>query len=353
MTKQLPCLIAQLTLTLLLAVDGSVALSSEAAEASPLYEGKKLIQEKPRLENAVRQIWTKAYLPALTPEEKRRLSGLQLAFPLIREKPSLIDFSANSENDTISLSIGSLLFFEELSIAYAWLWANGYNLSTIDEYVAMLKYRKPSSFAGNRYPLPLPALHIPTSALANSKVDDLSLRFRNTAFAFILGHELGHIYHHHPLPGKIPTQQQIRDNETAADYFALELLRRTSTIPMGATLFFQASAYWFRNRGDYPNEQEWQSYLKEDAEHPLTADRLRLLAERMEVTAGDFARNESNKRFGIESVQFIARGITQIARILEDTNLQILMAKKSKKLLLLLARTLKNSSTRFLKIFAT
>lgn len=56
---------------------------------------------------------------------------------------------------------------------------------------------------GNRYPLPLLALHIPTNALANSKVDDLSLRFRNTAFAFILGHELGHIYHHHLLDDKM------------------------------------------------------------------------------------------------------------------------------------------------------
>ena len=328
MTKQKSCLIAKLTLTLLLAVECSLALTSEADDASPLYERKKLVQEKSRLENVMRQIWTKAYLPTLTPEEKKRLSGLQLEFPLIGKRHWSIDFSANSKENTVSLPIASLLFFEDLSIAYAWLWANGYNLSTIDEYVAMLKYRKPSDFMGNRYPLPLLALHIPTNALANSKVDDLSLRFRNTAFAFILGHELGHIYHHHLLDDKM-LLLQIRDNETAADYFALELLRRTSTIPMGATLFFQASAYWFPNRGDYPNEQEWQTHLKEEADHPLTADRLRLLAKRMEVTAGDFTRNESNKLSGIELVQFIARGITQIASILEDTNLQILMAKKA------------------------
>jgi hypothetical protein len=247
----------------------------------------------------------------------------------VYETSGLNDFRANSEKNTVSLSIGSLLFFEDLSIAYAWLWANGYNLSTIDEYGAMLRYRQPSSFAGNRYPLPLLALHIPPSALANSKVDALSLRLRNMAFAFILGHELGHIYYHHPLPSDDMLPQQIRDNETAADYFALELLRRTSTIPLGATLFFQASAYLFPNRRDYPNEQEWQIYLKKKAEHPLTADRLRLLARRIEVTAGDFARNEPHRRFGIESIQFMAQGITQIARILEDANLQILMAKKA------------------------
>jgi hypothetical protein len=327
MTKQMFFLIAALALTLLLAVECSLAVTPEASDVGHLYEEKKLVQEKSRLENVVRQIWTKAYLPAITPEETRRLSTVQLEFPLIGRARSPMDFSANAEKNTISLSIVSLLFFEDLSVAYAWLWANGYSLSTIDEYVAMLKYRKPSGFAGKRYPLPLQALHIPTSALANPKVDDLSLRFRNTAFAFILGHELGHIYHHHPLGGM--TLQQARSNEMAADYFALELLRRTATIPMGATLFFQASAYWFPHRGDYPNEQEWQTYLKEEAEHPLTADRLRILAQRMQAVATDFARNEPNKPFGIEAVQFIARGITQIASILEDTDLQILMAKKA------------------------
>ena len=327
MTKHVSFLSAALTVIVLLAAAGSSATTPEAGDVGRLYEEKKLVQEKSRLENVVRQIWTKAYLPALTPEEKRRLATVQLEFPLIGRARSPIDFSANAEKNTLSLSIVSLLFFEDLSIAYAWLWANGYSLSTIDEYVAMLKYRKPSVFAGKRYPLPLPALHIPTNALTNAKVDALSLRFRNTAFAFILGHELGHIYHQHPLGGI--TLQQARDNEIAADYFALELLRRTSTIPMGATLFFQASAYWFPHRGDYPNEQEWQTYLKEEAEHPLTTDRLRTLAKRMQAAAADFTRNEPHKSFGLEAVQFIARGITQIASILEDTDLQILMAKKA------------------------
>jgi hypothetical protein len=320
-------LIAQLTVIGLLAAADSPATALEANDVSYLYEEKKLVQEKSRLENVMRQIWTKAYLPALTPEEKRRLSTVQMDFPVIGRARSPIDFSANSEKNTVSLSVVSLLFFEDLSIAYAWLWANGYSLSTIDEYVAMLKYRKPSTFAGKRYPLPLPALHIPASALTNPKVDDLSLRFRNTAFAFILGHELGHIYHQHPLGGM--TLQQSRDNEIAADYFALELLRRTSTIPMGATLFFQASAYWFPHRGDYPHAQEWQTYLQEEAEHPLTADRLRTLARRMQAAAADFSRNEPNKSFGLEAVQFIARGITQIASVLEDTDLQIFMAQKA------------------------
>jgi hypothetical protein len=327
MRHQVSSFIAALTVTLLLAAACCSAATPEAGDVSRLYEEKKLVQEKPRLENVVRQIWTRAYFPALSPQERRRLSTVQLDFPLIGRARSPIDFSANSEKNTISLSIVSLLFFEDLSIAYAWLWASGYSLSTIDTYVAMLKYRQPSVFVGKRYPLPLPALHIPTNALTNPKVDELSLRFRNTAFAFILGHELGHIYHRHALGGM--TLQQARDNEIAADHFALELLRRTSTIPMGATLFFQASAYWFPHRGDYPNAQEWQTYLQEEAEHPLTADRLRTLARRMQAAATDFARNEPNTAFGLEAVQFIAQGITQIAGILEDTDLQILMAKKA------------------------
>jgi hypothetical protein len=49
----------------------------------------------------------------------------------------------------------------------------------------------------------------------------------------------------------------------------------------------------------------------------------------MQAAATDFSRNEPNKSFGIEAVQFIARGMTQIASTLEDTDLQILMAKKA------------------------
>jgi predicted Zn-dependent protease len=193
----------------------------------------------------------------------------------------------------------------------------------------MLKYREASSFPGKRYPLPWSALHIPDQALADPQVDGLSLRFRNSAFAFILAHELGHVYRGHPPFYKDVTLRQAKDHETQADHFALDLLRRAANIPMGATLFFQASAYWFPNRGDYATQQEWQTYLKERATHPLTAERLRLLARHMEASAADFSRNERDKRVGIEAVQFIARGIAQIATVLEDTELQLFMAKKS------------------------
>jgi hypothetical protein len=49
----------------------------------------------------------------------------------------------------------------------------------------------------------------------------------------------------------------------------------------------------------------------------------------MQAATADFVRKEPNKSFSLEAVQFIARGITQIASILEDTDLHILMAKKA------------------------
>jgi len=305
------------------------SLAPALEDEVPLYDKEKLAKEKSRLQMRVQQIWTQAFLPILTAEEKRRLEGVQLQFPLVGSENPLIDFHADSEKKTVDLPVVSLLFFEDLSTAYAWLWSNNYSLSTIDEYVAMLKYRKASSFPDGRHPLPLPALHIPDQALADSRVDGLSLRFRNSAFAFILAHELGHVYWRHPPFYTDVTLQQAKDHETQADDFALDLLRRTATIPMGATLFFQASAYWFPNRGDYATQQKWYTYLKEGATHPLTAERLRLLARRMDAAAADFSRHEQNQRFGIEAVHFIARGIAQIATVLEDTELQRFMAKKT------------------------
>ncbi len=97
----------------------------------------------------------------------------------------------------VAMPVLSLMFLEDLCTAYAWLHLKGYSLETIDEYITMLRYKKAADFPDGRYPPPLKALKIPPNALAERAVDDLSLRFRNTAYAFILLHEIGHILYEH------------------------------------------------------------------------------------------------------------------------------------------------------------
>jgi hypothetical protein len=65
--------------------------------------------------------------------------------------------------------------------------------------MAMLKYRQPENFPGARMAAPLQALGVPLDIWwQDTRVGDLALRLRNTAWAFILAHELGHLRFEHP-----------------------------------------------------------------------------------------------------------------------------------------------------------
>ena len=318
--------------TTLLITVALLASTSVAGDVSGLYDTEKLTREEPRLKRRIKQLWTTAIEPSLSDEKRERLQSVSLEFPLVGKSRAPIDFYTYADTGRVVLPVISLLFLEDISTAYAWLHVNGYTVETIDEYVAMLKYRKPEDFLGGRFPPPLRALGIPEDALSDSEVDGLSLRFRNTAWAFILSHELGHVYYRHPGYGPGIPREQARSNEKSADLFALDIMRRTSTIPMGAVLFFQASAYWLPNRADYQSDEEWEMFLKNEATHPLNADRLRSLAKQLKRSPEDFVRREQDKAAVLESIRFIADGLSErIAPVLDDTDLQRYVASKASK----------------------
>jgi Zn-dependent protease with chaperone function len=159
----------------------------------------------------------------------------------------------------------------------------------------------------------LSALRIPSNSWADRQVNDLSLRFRNSGYAFILGHELAHIYYRHPA--RRPTAAISQQYEEEADAFALELMRRSGTIPMGAMLFFEASTYYFPNLAQGRN-------IEKEAGHPLNARRLQAIASQLQQTAPDYARLSANKTAEITSVRFIASGFQKFARDLNDPEFQ-------------------------------
>lgn len=303
-----------------------------SAEDPPvLYETAVLSQAKPRLESRVREIFSKGIGPFLTVEEQERLKGLKIEFPLSGKNGGLIDFYSRPDKSTVTLPILSLLFIEDLSTAFSWLYYNQYSLKTLEEYVSMLKYRKASVFKDRKYPPMLRTLGIPEKALDDRRVDELSLRIRNSAFAFILAHELGHIRYRHPGYETGVRRAQARSNEEEADRFAIDVLRRTSTLPMGIIVFFEATVYWFPNRGDYPvtaeGENSWEQYLEREASHPATPDRMRALGELLKERADDFTANDTDKAAARESVIFIAKGISEIAEFLDNNFLQIALAR--------------------------
>ena len=313
--------LAALGLTCILA-----AVGASANDWSSLYDSARLAREKPRLDTRANEMFNLAIRRLLTSDESARTAAVTVDVPLIGVHHEPLEFY--SRGHVITAPVLSMLFLEDLCTAYAWLYFNGYRLETIEEYVSMLKYRGADAFGG-RYPPPLAALRIPGNALADRRVDDLARRLRNEALGFILAHELAHLYYRHPGNGReVPRATSVR-NEQQADNFAMEILRRSAGIPLGALLFFQATAYFSPNRGDARSDSEWQTFLTRENDHPLTPDRLEAMAGFLDRNATDFARLDAGKPGAVETVRFVAGGFTKLAAFLKNPDLQKVMAAKA------------------------
>ena len=300
----------------------AVPLAGGAQTSPGFYDQATLSYWQARYPVSTKKIFD-VFVQYLTESEKRSLAGIQLKFPAyggedLRNDPLSFYASATCPYPIVTLPIQSLKFLDDLSVAHAWLWKNGHSLGSIADYMAVLKYSRSEA---RRVP-PLEALQIPTNAVQDPEVDALSLRFFNSARASILAHEMGHALRFcaaHRAEGAGATAEASRHAEEEADRFALELMRRTATIPMGMVLFFQASAHWSQNRWDFQSEEDWEAYLKKDATHPLTADRLRTLAQRVEQAAYSFAANGTDPGL----VRSLGRDLAKLANLLEDPEAQL------------------------------
>jgi peptidase M48-like protein len=304
---------------------GLIQLPVRGQTVSNMYDAAKVAREKARLESRITEIYVKAFSPALTTDERRALSGVRVQTPL--EGDPVLGYYSDSKSRIVTMPAISLLFFEDLCIAYAWLQVRGYRLETVEEYVTMLKYKDARAFGG-RYPSPLDALGIPADAASDPRVNDLSLRFRNSGYAFILGHELGHIRYQHAGYDGVPVAES-QAHEIQADQFGLDLMRRTSTIPMGAMIFFQSTVYYFENRADFSSDAAWRAHLAARATHPLSTDRLQSLSKAISASADDFARGQPDRASAIETVRFIGDRFAVFAAFLSDPVLQRAMRAKA------------------------
>jgi hypothetical protein len=250
-----------------------VPLMVMAKDLSGLYDAATLRQLQPRYEATSQKLLDRLIWNALLPHEKQKLTGVRVEHPLEAEgnlKGEPLMFYARYPR--VVLPVFSLKFLDDLCTATAWLQVNNYSLETVSDYVAMLRFRHAQDFPGKRYPPPLSALGIPDHALQDARVDELALNHFVTARAFLLLHELGHLYYGHN-PTTLAVSQR---NERQADRFAAEVLQRTPVAPLGSLVFFMALAHW----ADYP-PQDLRT-------HPLTGERLHALARH--IDNADLAR---------------------------------------------------------------
>jgi hypothetical protein len=310
-----------LALCLLLLASGSASAQSVAE----LYPEELLANEQPRFQQRLGQIYRHGLWDFLDGPEKQALADVELRFPLVGASRNPFDFYAGRQRGrpTIWLPVLSLKMIEDLSVAWAWRHLHGYSLEPFDEYVAMLKYRAPTDLAGGPYPDPLSALGVPARIWEREPaVDDLSLRLRNSAWAFVLAHEMGHVRYRHPGNAAADPKTSQR-HEAEADRFALDLLARSKTIPIGAVLWFQATVGFFPNRADFATDAaflDWQ----QQATHPVNPERLQNLALELDRAAGD-----SLDPAHAEMLRFIATRLLTIADTLAEPDMQRLIARKA------------------------
>src|SRR5262245_36819123 len=208
------------------------AVAPCSADVSSMYSRSELDNAAPRLTAAVTKIFDLGVKPHLNPDELSRLGDFAFRFPPPSPRDEVLNFYAADVGGKpiVIMPILSLKVVEDMATAYAWLYHNGMSLGTIDLYFAMFRHKPKADLPVGKYPPLLATLGIPTDALEDRKIDELSLSFRNQAFAFVLVHELGHILHGHKGYDVI-TKVQARADEAEADRFALDILARTQTAP--------------------------------------------------------------------------------------------------------------------------
>ena len=290
--------------------------AAPAAAAPEIYSKQQLAGDKDRYAQRFQFLLQKGLWDFMTPEEQRALQSVVVRHPMRGNNPLTVKSFVLNGKPIVQAPVMSLKFIEDLSVAYAWRYNNNYSLEPIDEYLVMLKHRPAEEFPGGRMPDPMAALGVPPKIWERDpQVDDLSLRFRNTAWAFILAHELGHLRFGHSLTD--PSPAEIQKQEEAADEFAVDLLARSETIPMGMILWFQATAGYLRNRSDFPSEAAYSEWVRTKTNHPVNGSRMRALASVMQRQA-DAAR-DANKA---DVLQFIAGRLAAIGEIVEDPEMQ-------------------------------
>jgi hypothetical protein len=319
MTRAIPSLL------MLMLLAPSVAAKWQLGD---LYPDRELRHWQGRYPKSIHWNFDNLVLGRLTPAERQRVGPVALDLPLrapgeARNHP--LQFFASGR--TITVPILSVRFLDELTQAWGYLWSNGLDLQLVGDYMAMLKYRDPTLFPGQRFPGPLEALGIAKDAWkSDPRMDDVSQKALKSSVVWILAHELGHIYYRHPGYGPGVERAQAQANEAEADRFANMIMRRIGVAPLGMVQFFMAMAHLDPGRGDFSNDAAWQDYLRTQATHPLTAARLNAMASDLRRSPGDFTTAETDQRAAVQRIEFVAGQIELIGNTLEDPQMHRLIA---------------------------
>jgi len=228
----------------------------------------------------------------LLPGERKTLSTVTLNIPLYGSKGGLFDYHMNLQTGKMTIPALSVKFFDDLAIAFAWYERKGIDRTEIVKYVSRL-YSQQSYMQR-----PLEALGVPKKAWElDAYVDDVSQKILKSGITFLLLHELGH-WHYRHAPYDAISNRQAQAQETLTDLLALEVMGRMHTIPYGIVPWFMVTGLL---QGGNPTT------------HPLSAERLYAIADKIENNPALFIAQENRKTLNTQTVISVATRIRTIA----------------------------------------
>lgn len=229
--------------------------------------------------------------------DRPRAAQIQLAFPEKGEHP--MAFFSDPANGVVYMPLESIRFFDDISTLRAWFLGKNCQQDYIQSYF--------NSFLRKQQPLssPLRAFAIDRNvALGDAYTNSTSDRLYSSGLLYILGHEVGHVMlgHQPGLSAALSRQQEIE-----ADAFAMDHFARVGAMPIGALIYYLAA--W------------WRDPVGEDVargSHPVSAERIRVMAERMLQNPADFSHAEADGPEGQAIVRQVAGLLLGLAETVAD-----------------------------------
>ena len=104
----------------------ALGLTPARAGALPDYPQSELAEWQQRYPRGILANYREVILPRLDEADRAKLAGLRFEFPLSIPSREPYAYAADTQGRTIYMSVQSLKFFDELSIAMAWLDRSGF-----------------------------------------------------------------------------------------------------------------------------------------------------------------------------------------------------------------------------------
>ncbi len=270
----------------------SFSATLKAKDFSRLYRSDQLLYVQSHYGKNIKIVLFDNVRRYLLPNERKTLSEITLNIPLIGENKDIFDFYMNLQTGEMTIPALSVKFFDDMSIAFAWYEAKHKDKTEIIQYVFRLyqqeDYLQP----------PLKALGIPEKAWElDNFVDDVSQKTLKSGMAFLLLHEMGH-WHYRHAPYDSISNRQAQEQEKQSDALALDVMGRMHTIPYGMVTWFILTGLL---QSAHPTT------------HPLTADRLYAIADKIANNPAVFISLENANNASINEILSVAKNIRIIA----------------------------------------